>query len=92
MEEIDRSLIRRLQEGRMSRREFIVRAAAAGLSLNSIAAILAACAPAPTPTPAAPAKPAGTPAPSKPVVTDKLRVKLRSSFITEGNEVLRVIA
>ena len=93
MEPIDRSLIKRLQDGRMTRREFIVAAAAAGVSLSGIAGILASCAPTPTATavPVAP-KPAGTAAPPQPVVTDKLRMKLRSSFITEGNEVLKVVA
>lgn len=47
-----------LTEGRLTRRQFLVRAAALGLSLSSVNAILAACAP------VTPAAPAGGPAPT----------------------------
>ena len=62
MEPIDRSLTKRLQDGRMTRREFIVAAAAAGVSLSGIATVLASCAP--TPTAAPPPPPTTAPAPT----------------------------
>ncbi len=57
-----RSLERGLMHGHLSRRDFIRRAAALGLSAPAIAAVLAACGPGATPT-GAPA--AGTTAPTK---------------------------
>jgi hypothetical protein len=45
MEPIDRSLIKRLQEGKITRRDFIVAAATAGVSLSGIVSILASSAP-----------------------------------------------
>ena len=55
-----RALERDLLHGHMSRRDFIRRAAALGLTASGIAAALAACGASPTPTsaPAAPAAPA----------------------------------
>ncbi|MCL4458301.1 MAG: sugar ABC transporter substrate-binding protein [Chloroflexi bacterium] len=53
MQEVDR-LTKLFTQGKISRREFIVRATALGLSIPSVAALLSACAPGPpaaTPTP-----------------------------------------
>ncbi|MCL4459889.1 MAG: ABC transporter substrate-binding protein [Chloroflexi bacterium] len=66
MEEVDR-LQGLFSQGKISRREFIVRAAALGLSVSSIAAFLSACAPppaAPTPTPVPPKAPTPTTVPA----------------------------
>jgi len=107
MDQIDRGLKRELLTGRMTRREFIVRAAAAGVSMSAIAGWLAACAPAPAQAPAA-AAPAATDAPAadapaaeapaaeEPMKLElapgtKLTLKLRASFIPEGNQVLSAL-
>lgn len=81
MEPIDTSLIKRLQEGKITRRDFILSAAAAGVSLSSIAGILASSATTPALASSAPSKarfPAGT----------RLSMKLRAAFMPQGNEVL----
>ncbi|MCL5076221.1 MAG: ABC transporter substrate-binding protein [Chloroflexi bacterium] len=66
MSEFDR-LLAELVTRRVSRREFIMRATALGLSASSIAALLAACAPAPAaPTPTAVVPPTPTPVAVKP--------------------------
>ena len=81
----ERDLINRLASGRLSRREFIRLSLAAGLSVPTIAAALAACAPAETPAPT-PATGAGgkvTVAPGS-----VLTLKLRAAFIPEVNDIL----
>jgi multiple sugar transport system substrate-binding protein len=84
MEPIDTSLIKRLQEGKITRRDFILSAAAAGVSLPSIAGILASSATTPALAASAPSKarfPAGT----------RLSMKLRAAFMPQGNEVLAAL-
>ena len=97
-------LVKRLNEGRMSRRDFIKYATAAGVSASAMIAALAACSPqqaaqvAPTvaavaPTVAAAAAAAATVV-SEPVaaplsVEGKLTMKLRASFIPQVNEILQ---
>lgn len=90
-------LIRRLNEGKLSRRDFIKLALATGASATGIASVLASCAPAPTAAPATEAAPAATEAAAteaiaKPLsVEGKLTMKLRAAFMPQGNEILKVI-
>jgi multiple sugar transport system substrate-binding protein len=88
MEPVDRSLIKRLQEGKMTRREFIIVAAAAGVTMSGIASILASCAPTPAPT-AVPASSAASKAAFP--AGSKLTMKLRAAFMPQGNEVLATL-
>ncbi|MCL4459545.1 MAG: ABC transporter substrate-binding protein [Chloroflexi bacterium] len=81
MEEVDR-LQSLFTSGKISRREFIVRATAMGLSASSIAALLSACIPSPvavTPTPTATRVP---PTPS-PVPGPAIGGTLVEQFLTE---------
>lgn len=98
-----KDLIRRLNEGKLSRRDFIKLALATGATASGIASVLAACAPepaapAPTSVPptAVPAVAAIEAAPTevmaKPLsVEGKLTMKLRAAFMPQGNEILKVI-
>jgi multiple sugar transport system substrate-binding protein len=84
MEPIDRSLIKRLQEGKITRRDFIVAAATAGVSLSGIVSILAS---------SAPTLAFGSPAASKTKFPagSRLSMKLRAAFMPQGNEVLAAL-
>jgi multiple sugar transport system substrate-binding protein len=76
-------LTKRLQDGRISRRDFIKFMLAAGASATGISAVLASCAPEPVATAVAPS--AGS-------MGGELTMKLRAAFIPQGNEVLKAIA
>ncbi len=91
MEPIDRSLTKRLQQGKLSRREFIVAAFAAGATMSGIATALASCAPAPTPAPAATSAASSAAAKSAFPAGSKLAMKLRAAFMPQGNEVLATL-
>ena len=99
-----KDLIRRLNEGKLSRRDFIKLALATGASATGIASVLAACTPQPAAAPAATAVPAATqvvPAATEAMATEavvqplsvegKLTMKLRAAFMPQGNEILKVI-
>ncbi len=93
-----KDLIKRVNEGKLSRRDFIKLALATGASATGIASVLASCAPQPTTAPAAtkaaPAatEAAATEAVAKPLsVEGKLTMKLRAAFMPQGNEILKVI-
>ena len=100
----EKDLVNRLNEGRMSRRDFIKYAAAAGVSASGMIAALAACSPqqaavvAPTiaavaPTAAAMAATAvgeaAAPVAAPLSVEGTLTMKLRASFIPQVNEILQ---
>jgi multiple sugar transport system substrate-binding protein len=84
MEPIDTSLIKRLQEGKITRRDFIVAAAAAGVTMSGIASILAS---------SAPTRAFASPAASKAKFPagSRLAMKLRAAFMPQGNEVLAAL-
>ena len=98
-----KKLIRRFNEGKLSRRDFIKLALTTGTSATGIASVLAACAPEPTAAPAPTAVPptaapaaaateAVAEAAAKPLsVEGKLTMKLRAAFMPQGNEILKVI-
>jgi hypothetical protein len=93
-----KDLIRRFNEGKLSRRDFIKLALTTGATASGIASVLAACAPQPTavPTQAVPVAAATeavvTEEVAKPLsVEGKLTMKLRAAFMPQGNEILKVI-
>lgn len=96
-----KDLIRRFNEGKLSRRDFIKLTLATGATASGIASVLAACAPESTVVPAAATAPmateaapvvAATEAMVKPLsVEGKLTMKLRAAFMPQGNEILKVI-
>jgi len=99
-----KDLIRRFNDGKLSRRDFIKLALATGASATGIASVLAGCAPEPTAAPA----PTSVPPTAVPAaaateamateevakalsVDGKLTMKLRAAFMPQGNEILKVI-
>ncbi len=97
-----KDLTKRLQDGKLSRRDFIKLMLATGASATAIGGVLASCAPesavtavapAPTAVPAATeAVAAATETVAKPLsVEGKLTMKLRAAFMPQGNEILKVI-
>lgn len=80
-----KDLTRRLQDGKISRRDFIKLMLATGASATAIGGVLASCAPEPT---AAPVADGMSNALS---VEGKLTMKLRAAFMPQGNEILKVI-
>lgn len=91
-----KDLTNRLQNGKISRRDFIKLMLATGASATAIGGVLASCAPesAATVAPAAAtAVPVATEAmAAKPLsVEGKLTMKLRAAFMPQGNEILKVI-
>ena len=94
-----KDLTNRLQNGKISRRDFIKLMLATGASATAIGGVLASCAPEPAATaavatsaPAATAVPAATEAMTKTLsVEGKLTMKLRAAFMPQGNEILKVI-
>lgn len=93
MEKLDRKLVNSLVSGKLSRREFIVRAVSAGVAVTGIAQVLAACAPATEPPKPTTAPAAGTTPSTKVSVASgkKLTMKLRAAFIPQGNEILKAM-
>lgn len=89
MKEVN-DLVRHLENGKLSRREFIKLALTAGVSMSGIASILAGCGPQATPTEAPVATEAAAGG-TKLSVEGKLTMKLRSSFIPQVNEVLKAV-
>jgi multiple sugar transport system substrate-binding protein len=81
-----KDLAKRLQDGKLSRRDFIKFMLATGASATAIGGVLASCAP--EPTAVAPAADTMTKAFS---VDGKLTMKLRAAFMPQGNEILKVI-
>lgn len=94
----EKDLVNRLNEGRMSRRDFIKYAMAAGVSATGIVSALAACTPqqaavAPTAAAVAPTAAAAVSdaaAAAAPLSVDgTLTMKLRASFMPQVNEILQ---